>query len=102
MALSAAAPADCELLKTFLTRFGVLFLGALGYVIYTGVRMRNGYDKRNFAEFAAMFFNLGAHQAVGGAVGETGEQQHLLAAEARKPVVVHQHAVLMQRERADE
>jgi len=62
-------PADgphCELLKTFLTRFGVLALGAMGYVLYTLLRMRLGYDLRNFPEFAAMFFNLASHQAVGG------------------------------------
>mmetsp|Transcript_14785 Transcript_14785/g.29717 ORF Transcript_14785/g.29717 Transcript_14785/m.29717 type:complete len:250 (-) Transcript_14785:310-1059(-) len=59
-------PPSCELLKTFLTRFGVLFLGAMCYVLYTLIRMRLGYDQRNFPEFAAMFINLASHQAVGG------------------------------------
>lgn len=57
---------DCDLVKTFFTRFGVLGIGAVFYVIYTWYRMRTGYDQRSFAEFLAMFFNLGAHQAIGG------------------------------------
>ena len=62
----ADAPEQCELLKTFFTRLGGLFLAAVAYVAYTGYRMYRGIDKRSFGEFAAMFFNLGAHQALGG------------------------------------
>lgn len=56
----------CSLVRTFFTRAGVLALGALLYVVYTYVRMRLRYDKRNFFEVVAMFLNLCAHQFVGG------------------------------------
>ena len=57
---------DCDLVKTFFTRVGVLAVGAGLYVSYTLIRMRLGYDKRPFLEFLAMLFNLSAHQFVGG------------------------------------
>lgn len=64
--LAAPLNKPCELLKTFFTRLGVLFLAAIAYVVYTWFRMYMRWDKRSFGEFGAMFFNLGAHQAVGG------------------------------------
>lgn len=71
--ISAAPPAvgsephqKCYLIKNFFTRLGVLFFGAGVYMAYTAHRMRTGQDKRSFAEFAAMFFNLCAHQSAGG------------------------------------
>eukprot|EP00327_Prymnesium_parvum_P010776 CAMPEP_0184378142 /NCGR_PEP_ID=MMETSP0007-20130409/2820_1 /TAXON_ID=97485 /ORGANISM="Prymnesium parvum, Strain Texoma1" /LENGTH=237 /DNA_ID=CAMNT_0026722291 /DNA_START=21 /DNA_END=734 /DNA_ORIENTATION=+ len=66
MSGKAAAPEQCGLLKNFFTRLGVLALAALIYAAYTRYRMYKGYDKRSFGEFGAMFFNLCAHQAVGG------------------------------------
>jgi hypothetical protein len=61
-----AAIVKCSLVRNFFTRLGVLFLGALLYVAYTANRMSRGDDQRSLSEFCAMFFNLGAHQAVGG------------------------------------
>ena len=59
---------SCELLKSLVTRIGVLLAGACLYVGYTFLRIQRGDDQRCFTEFAAMFFMLGCQQMSGGLI----------------------------------
>lgn len=65
---SSTPPPDCGLVKNFIARQGIIFLAGILFLVWTAVRVRLGYEKRNIRTFAADCSKQAGQQMLGGAL----------------------------------
>ena len=70
-------------MKNFIARQGIIFLAGILFLVWTAVRVRLGYEKRNIRTFAADCSKQAGQQMLGGAYGDVSARAAAAADDER-------------------